>query len=112
VLDLKGIILHGGYGTRLRSLMHTGPRQLIPVANKPISQYVLEDIIEAEINEIAVVLGNTYPERVREHYGHGNAFDVKITYIPQGEHKKHSPRPRPMRKIRGRQVFHHIGNNS
>lgn len=69
---MKGIILHGGYGTRLRPLTHTGPKQLIPVANKPISQYVLEDLIEAKINEIVIVLGNTYPEKVKEHYGDGS----------------------------------------
>jgi len=49
---VKGIILHGGYGTRLRPLTHTGPKQSIPVANKPISQYVLEDLIEAKMNEL------------------------------------------------------------
>ena len=56
---MKGIILHGGYGTRLRPLTHTGPKQLIPVANKPISQHALEDLIEAGINEITIVLGHT-----------------------------------------------------
>jgi len=84
---MKGIILHGGYGTRLRPLTHTGPKQLIPVANKPISQHALEDLVEAEINEIAIVLGNTYPEKVKEHYGDGSKFGAKITYINQGEPK-------------------------
>ena len=79
---MKGIILHGGYGTRLRPLTHTGPKQLIPVANKPISQYALEDLVEAKINEIAFVLGNTYPEKVKEHYGNEQAFNAKISYIP------------------------------
>jgi len=84
---MKGIILHGGYGTGLRPLTHTGPKQLIPVANKPISQYVLENLIEAEINEITIVLGNTYPEKVKEHYGNGSAFKAKINYIHQSEPK-------------------------
>jgi len=84
---MKGVILHGGYGTRLRPLTHTGPKQLIPVANKPISQHALEDLVEAEINEIAIVLGNTYPEKVKEHYGDGSKFGAKITYINQGEPK-------------------------
>jgi len=84
---MKGIILHGGYGTRLRPLTHTGPKQLIPVANKPISQYVLEDLIEAGVNEITIALGNTYSEKVKEHYGDGSKFGAKITYIHQGEPK-------------------------
>jgi len=84
---MKGVILHGGYGTRLRPLTHTGPKQLIPVANKPISQYVLEDLVEAGVKEIAIVLGEIYPEKVKEYYGEGSAFRVKINYIYQGEPK-------------------------
>ena len=41
---MKGIILHGGHGTRLRPLTHTGPKQLLPIANKAMSQYALEDL--------------------------------------------------------------------
>lgn len=79
--------MHGGHGTRLRPLSHTGPKQLIPVANKPISQYVLESLRESGINEIAVILGDVYPEKVREYYNDGSRFGVKITYIYQGEPK-------------------------
>lgn len=86
-MNIKGIILHGGYGTRLRPLTHTGPKQLIPVANKPISQYVLEDLVEAEVKKIAVVLGDVYPEKVKEYYGDGRRFGAKISYIYQGEPK-------------------------
>jgi len=84
---MKGVILHGGHGTRLRPLTHTGPKQLIPVANKPISQYVLEDLRDAGIKEIAIILGDLYPEKVREYYGDGSSFGVEITYVPQGEPK-------------------------
>jgi len=80
---LKGVILHGGYGTRLRPLTHTGPKQLIPVANKPVSQYVLESLRESGIRDIAIVLGDIYPEKVREYYGDGSKFGVNITYIFQ-----------------------------
>lgn len=85
--QLKGVILHGGQGTRLRPLTHTGPKQLIPVANKPISQYVLESICESGISEIAIILGDIHPEKVKEYYGDGSKFGVKITYIHQGEPK-------------------------
>jgi len=84
---VKGVILHGGHGTRLRPLTHTGPKQLIPIANKSISQYVLEDIREAGVEDVAIVLGDVYPEKVMEHYGDGARFHVRITYIPQGEPK-------------------------
>src|SRR5215831_13560564 len=82
---MKGIVLHGGSGTRLRPLTHTGPKQLIPIANKPVSQYAVEDLINCKIHEIAFVLGDTHPNRVREYYGEGSKFDVKFQYVPQGE---------------------------
>ena len=80
---MKGVILHGGHGTRLRPLTHTGPKQLIPVANKPISQYVLEDLRDSGIKDIAIILGDVMPEKVRSYYGNGKKFGVKITYINQ-----------------------------
>ncbi len=79
--------MHGGAGTRLRPLTHTGPKQLIPVANKPISQYVLEDILECGIDDVAIVLGNTYPEKVKEHFGDGSGFKARVHYVDQGEPK-------------------------
>jgi glucose-1-phosphate thymidylyltransferase len=82
---LKGVILHGGAGTRLRPLTFTGPKQLIPIANKPTSQYVLEDLVRAGIKEIAIVLGKIYPEKVVECYGEGSKFGAEITYVNQGE---------------------------
>lgn len=86
-LDMKGVILHGGFGTKLRPLTHTGPKQLIPIANKPNSQYVLEDLKAASITEIAIVLGNIFPEKVKEYYGEGKRFGVKIHYIQQDKPK-------------------------
>jgi glucose-1-phosphate thymidylyltransferase len=82
---VKGVILHGGAGTRLRPLTFSGPKQLIPVANKPVSQYVLEDIVSSGIRDIAIILGETFPELVREHYGDGSRFNCNITYIYQGK---------------------------
>ncbi len=82
---LKGVILHGGHGTRLRPLTHTGPKQLIPIANKPISQYVLESLRGAGCKEIAIILGDVFPEKVKEYYGDGSKFGVKITYVHQAQ---------------------------
>ncbi len=80
---MKGIILHGGHGTRLRPLTHTGPKQLLPIANKPMSQYALEDLKKAGVTEIGIIIGDVYPEKVKEYYGDGSKFAVKISYIYQ-----------------------------
>ena len=80
---MKGIILHGGHGTRLRPLTHTGPKQLLPIANKPMSQYALEDLKNVGIHDIAIVIGDIYPEKVKEYYRDGKQFGVNITYVYQ-----------------------------
>lgn len=80
---MKGILLHGGHGTRLRPLTHTGPKQLIPVANKPISRYVLEDLRNSGITDVTIVLGDAYPEKVREYYGDGSNLGLRIGYVEQ-----------------------------
>ena len=84
---MKGIILHGGHGTRLRPLTHTGPKQLLPIANKPMSQYALEDLKKAGITDIAIIIGDVYPEKVKEYYGTGKKFGVNITYVYQDKPK-------------------------
>ena len=80
---MKGIILHGGHGTRLRPLTHTGPKQLLPIANKPMSQYALEDLREAGITDIGIIIGDVYSQKVKEYYDNGSRFGVNITYIYQ-----------------------------
>ena len=82
---MKGIILHGGHGTRLRPLTHTGPKQLLPIANKPMSEYCLEAIRDCNITEIAIIIGGVGSEKVREYYGDGEKFGVNITYVKQDE---------------------------
>lgn len=84
---MKGLILAGGYGTKLRPLTHTGPKQLIPIANKPNILYCVEDLKEVGIKDIGVILGNIMPEKVKEFLGAGSKYGVNITYIPQGEPK-------------------------
>ena len=53
---MKGVILHGSAGTRLRPLSFTGPKQLVPIANRPVSHYVLEDLLSAGVRNIAIIL--------------------------------------------------------
>ncbi|MCI4455211.1 MAG: glucose-1-phosphate thymidylyltransferase [Sulfolobus sp.] len=82
---MQGVILHGGQGTRLRPLTHTGPKQLIKVAGKPVSQWVLEQLRDAGIRDIVIILGDNNPNKVVEYYGDGSRFGVKITYVYQGK---------------------------
>ena len=75
--------MHGGHGTRLRPLTHTGPKQLLPIANKPMSQYCVETLSDAGIKEIALIIGGIGSQKVKEYYGDGTKFGVKFTYIQQ-----------------------------
>ncbi|MBU1158549.1 MAG: glucose-1-phosphate thymidylyltransferase [Candidatus Thermoplasmatota archaeon] len=84
---MKGLVLAGGYGTGLRPLTHTGPKQLIPIANKPNILYCIEDLRDAGITDIGIILGNMMPEKVQEFLGDGYKFGVKLTYIVQGQPK-------------------------
>jgi len=84
VKNMKGVLLHGGHGTRLRPLTHTGPKQLIKVAGKPVSQWCLEDLKNSGVKDVAIILGDIAPLRVVEYYGDGKQLGLNITYIYQG----------------------------
>ena len=79
---MKALILAGGAGTRLRPITHTSAKQLVPVANKPILFYGLEQMAEAGIVEIGIVVGDT-AEEIRDAVGDGSTWGLKVTYIPQ-----------------------------
>ncbi|WP_419917533.1 sugar phosphate nucleotidyltransferase [Candidatus Poriferisocius sp.] len=79
---MKGLILSGGAGTRLRPLTHTRAKQLVPIANKPVLFYGIEDMAAAGITEIAIVVGDTHQE-IRDAVGTGERFGVSVTYIHQ-----------------------------
>ncbi len=84
---MKGILLHGGHGTRLRPLTHTGPKQLLPIANKPMSEYCIKSMIDVGINQIAIIIGGVGANKVIDYYGNGEKFGIKISYIKQNEPK-------------------------
>ena len=80
---MKALILAGGSGTRLKPITHTIPKQLLPVANKPILFYVLDQIRDAGIKDIAIIISPETGSYIKEAIGSGSQWDSNITYIRQ-----------------------------
>lgn len=82
---MKGVILHGGSGTRLRPLTYTDVKQLLPLAGKPVSEYALLNLMEIGINKVNIIVGEIGEKEVREYYGDGSKWGIEISYTYQGK---------------------------
>jgi len=80
--ELKGLVLSGGAGTRLRPITHTSAKQLVPVANKPVLFYGLESLRDAGVRDVGIVVGDTHAE-IEAAVGDGSRFGLAVTYIRQ-----------------------------
>src|SRR5215212_4102549 len=79
---LKGLVLAGGKGSRLRPFTYTGAKQLVPVANKPVLFHALEQLVAAGVRDIGIVVGDMAAP-IAEAAGDGSRFGARITYLPQ-----------------------------
>ncbi len=82
---MKGVILAGGLGKAFRPLSYTGPKQLVPIANKPVLHYVIEDLVGAGIKEIGIIVGYTEEriKAIKDAVGDGSMWGCKVQYIEQ-----------------------------
>lgn len=109
---MRGLVLSGGKGSRLRPLTYTGAKQLVPIANRPILFYAIDNLVEAGVREIAIVVSPETGDQVRAAAGDGAAFGASITYIDQPEPRGIADAIRLAREaLRGAPFVTFLGDN-
>src|SRR3990172_9106242 len=80
---MKGLVISGGKGSRLRPFTYTGAKQMVPIANKPILFYVVEHLVQAGITDITIIVSPETGDQIRRETGDGAHFGARVSYIDQ-----------------------------
>lgn len=83
---MKAFILAGGEGTRLRPYTYETPKPMLKLGDKPILQYVIENLKRSGIKDLVLTVGYKH-EQIQEYFGDGKKFGVKIEYSVEEERK-------------------------
>jgi NDP-sugar pyrophosphorylase family protein len=88
----KAIILAGGQGLKMRPFTYEMPKAMIPINNRPVLEYIIENLRRNDIREIIISIGYL-GQKIKQYFGDGSNFGVKITYLNQGKYEEGTASP-------------------